>query len=116
MWRWATEHSVPRTLFAVPHPLLRTLPHIVFTRSAIEARPNEKAATWALQSVPFPPNFPPLELSGAADTPPLRTPQCLAFFLQSRLSLHSPHVLVAVSCNRQLMPIKVRAVACGRVG
>ncbi|KXZ56932.1 hypothetical protein GPECTOR_1g840 [Gonium pectorale] len=73
---------------------------------AIEPRPREKSATWALQSVPFPPNFPPLE-AVPPETPPLRVPHCLAFFLQSRLSLNSPHVLVAVSCNKQLMPIKV---------
>ncbi|GIL51559.1 hypothetical protein Vafri_7499 [Volvox africanus] len=73
---------------------------------AIEPRPREKVATWALQSVPFPPDFPPLEPVGP-DTPPMRVPQCLTFFFQSRLSLSSPHVLIVCSCNKQLRPIKV---------
>ncbi|GLI69805.1 hypothetical protein VaNZ11_014506 [Volvox africanus] len=73
---------------------------------AIDARPREKVATWSLQSVPFPPNFPPLE-PVAPDTLPMRVPQCLTFFFQSRLSLSSPHVLIVCSCNKQLMPIKV---------
>ncbi|GIL86780.1 hypothetical protein Vretifemale_15013 [Volvox reticuliferus] len=73
---------------------------------AIEPRPRDKVATWSLQSVPFPPNFPPLE-TVAPDTLPLRVPQCVTFFFQSRLSLSSPHVLIMCSCNKQLMPIKV---------
>ncbi|GLC51001.1 Mediator of RNA polymerase II transcription subunit 14 [Pleodorina starrii] len=89
----------------LPHGLLEA-----FTATtpglAIEPRPREKVAIWALQCVPFPPNFPPLE-PVPADTLPLRVPQCLTFFLQSRLSLASPHVLVVCSCNKQLMPIKV---------
>ncbi|GFR40497.1 hypothetical protein Agub_g1065, partial [Astrephomene gubernaculifera] len=73
---------------------------------AIEPRPRDKVATWALQSPPFPPHFPPLE-PVPPDTPPLRVPQCLAFLLQSRLSLTSSHVMVVAACNKQLMPVKV---------
>ncbi len=77
-------------------------------RSALDSRSRGEVATWALQSVPFPPSFPSLDPALPPDTPPLRVPRCLAFFLQSRLSLHSPHVLVVCSCNKQLMPLKVR--------
>ncbi|KAG2487902.1 hypothetical protein HYH03_013482 [Edaphochlamys debaryana] len=70
---------------------------------------REDVPTWALQCLPFPSNFPPLEPL-LQDTPALRVPQCLTFFLQSRLSLTSQHVLVVCACNRQLMPLKV--VSC----
>lgn len=91
-----------------PHPVarscLKTLSRpILRARRALDTR---QSASWALQTIPFPPAFPNLE-PVPPETPSSRVPQCLAFFLQSKLSLSSPHVLVACACNKQLMPIKV---------
>ncbi len=73
--------------------------------------------------MPFPASFPPLPLppgplpgaggdaaatgGGGGGAGGLRAATCVAFILQSRLSLSSHHALLAVACNRQLMPLRV---------